>query len=198
MYNFTGKENNRFEKQDINENEIILNLYEKYGENYRNLQYSKMTYEEAEKKLCRVLFEDIVGITPFRKDIKNLPERFFEYYPSLVIDETDFSKEELDRIYDSNYKIEELMGNLDFVKRLKKTSVAMISDKKYNWITDLFPDDEPFKSNLHRLKLMGRFSRLSNLDLQKEFKDYYLSNKDLNKNIDLSNSKLSSSEKEIN
>ena len=196
MYNFTGKENNRFEKQDINENEIILNLYEKFGENYRNLQYSKLTYQEAEKKLCRVLFEDIVGINPYRKNIKNLPEEFFEYYPSLSIEEADFSNEELDRIFNSNYKIEELMENLDLVKRLKKTSVAMLSDENYYWITDLFLDDEPFKSNLHRLKLMDRFSRLSNCDLQKEFKDYYLSNKDLNKNIDLSNSKLSSSEKE--
>lgn len=198
IYNITGKENNRSEKQDINEdeNEIILNLYEKFGENFRKMQYSKLTYEEAEKKLCRVLFEDIVGITPFRKDIKNLPESFFEYYPSLVIDETDFSKEELDRIFNSNYKIEELMENLDLVKRLKKTSVAMLSDENYYWITDLFLDDEPFKSNLHRLKLMDRFSRVSNHYLKREFKDYYLSHKELNKNVDLSNSKLSSSEKE--
>ena len=198
IYNFTGKENRRYEEQDINENEneMILNLYEKFGENYRNLQYSKLTYEEAEKKLCRVLFEDIVGINPYRKNIKNLPEEFFEHYPSLLIEEEDFSNEELDRIYNSNYKIEELMGNLDLVKRLKKTSVAMLSDENYYWITDLFLDDEPFKSNLHRLKLMDRFSRVSNHYLKREFKDYYLSNKDLNKNVDLSNSKLSSIEKE--
>ena len=196
IFYIAERDDKKSEKLDINENEIILNLYEKFGENYRKMQYSKMTYEEAEKKLCRVLFEEIVGITYIRKNIEDLPEKFFEYYPSLIIDEKDFSNEELDKIYNSSYKLEELLDNLDLVKRLKKTSVAMISDEKYNWITDLFLDDEPFKSNLHRLKLMDRFSRVNNRYLKKEFKDYYLSNKELNKNIDLSNSKLSSSEKE--
>ena len=107
IFYIAERDDKKSEKLDINENEIILNLYEKFGENYRKMQYSKMTYEEAEKKLCRVLFEEIVGITYIRKNIEDLPEKFFEDYPSLIIDEKELRNEELDKIYNSSNKLEE-------------------------------------------------------------------------------------------
>lgn len=138
---------------------------------------SKFTKESLLDELDKTIYQGIVEGKVTYDD--KLSKHFKNNYPRLFLNES-VSEDIRNKFYNREFTLKDFLDNPELIEIFNDTNIVCGFSKNMSWMIPLFDDVENNKlANYNRLKLLSAYMKIDDVTLQSAFREFVLSNKDL-------------------
>ena len=157
----------------------VMSIYGKYIEqvyeanNLKNFLYNpEFTQDGFLDELDKTILQNIIDGN--MKYDENIPSHFKNNNPTLFLG-ANVPQEIKDKFYNREFTLKDFNDNPELLNIFENTNIACAFSENMSWIIPLFNDSENFKTgNYNRMKVISEYSKIQDVELQKEFKKYVI------------------------
>ncbi len=157
----------------------VMILYGKYMEKvFENNRLKNFKFNPSFSKdgllseMDKTIFQDIIDGN--MKYDESMHDHFKHKYPTLFLN-ANVSQEIKNKFYDRKFTIQDFNDNPELLNTFGETNIACGFSENMSWVIPLFGNSDNLRvSNYNRMKIIAVYSKISDHDMKKIFKDYVI------------------------